>query len=247
MSLVNNTFPENIRAIAFDFDGTLADTMSVHISSRIAAFQEMTMVTGDDRYANVPQAVHEVAHLHGTVPLEIIGWILMHMGIINSMDDSALTRLVQLKKKQHHSMRLPMTTGTRRVLQSAKNHFGNAVGIVTTAHRIEVEGFLSDNKLDEYVPSNLIVTTDDVWVSKPAPDMYIEFLNRSNTMPSEVIVVEDAHKGIESARRAGIFTIGVATTHTQDELSRLNGYQRPDFIAADLGEVCKILATITDK
>lgn len=246
MTQVNNTLPENVRSIAFDFDGTIADTMSVHKTSRIAAFKEMAIVTGDDRYTNVPQSVHEAAHAHGTVSHEIIGWILMHMGIIQNMDSSALTQLVELKKKQHHSMKLPMTLGTLRVLQYARKRFGSAVGIVTTAHRIEVESFLKENNLEEYVPPNLIVTIDDVEVPKPAPDMYAEFLDRSNTLPSEGIAVEDARKGIESARRAGMFTIGVATTHTQDELSRLSDYQRPDFIAANLAEVCNLLASVTD-
>ena len=243
MKNVHNILPENARAIAFDFDGTLADTMSVHKASRLAAFKEMTLITGDDRYANVPQSVHEAAHAYGTVSQEIIGWILMHMGIIQNMDNPALTQLVEIKKKQHHSMKLPMTLGARRVLKYARKRFGNAVGIVTTAHRIEVENFLKENSLEGYVPPNLIVTIDDVGVPKPAPDMYAEFLDRSYALPSEAIAVEDARKGIESARRAGMFTIGIATTHTLDELSCLSDYQRPDYIAADLVEVCNFLAT----
>ena len=67
------------------------------------------------------------------------------------------------------------------------------------------------------VPANL-VTADDVRRGKPAPDPYLLGAARLGVPVERCVAVEDAPAGIQSARAAGMRVIGVAATHTPEEL-----------------------------
>jgi beta-phosphoglucomutase len=47
---------------------------------------------------------------------------------------------------------------------------------------------------------------------KPAPDLFLFAANQLHSLPQQCIVIEDSPNGIEAANRAGIFSIGIATT-----------------------------------
>jgi beta-phosphoglucomutase len=55
--------------------------------------------------------------------------------------------------------------------------------------------------------------------SKPDPDCYLTVLKKLNLNPSEVIGIEDSESGIKALNSAGIFSIGVTTTHKRDNIS----------------------------
>lgn len=59
---------------------------------------------------------------------------------------------------------------------------------------------------------------DDVERGKPFPDPYLVGLSRLRLSADDVIAVEDAPAGVESARAAGLRVVGLTTTHTRDEL-----------------------------
>jgi beta-phosphoglucomutase family hydrolase len=63
-----------------------------------------------------------------------------------------------------------------------------------------------------------IVTGEDVTRGKPAPDIFLLAAKKLNAPPARCVVFEDAHVGIEAARRAGMKVVGVATTHPADTL-----------------------------
>jgi HAD superfamily hydrolase (TIGR01509 family) len=56
-----------------------------------------------------------------------------------------------------------------------------------------------------------MVTAFDVKYGKPHPEPYLMALKKSGLQPWEVLVVENAPLGVESAAAAGLFTIGVNT------------------------------------
>ena len=69
------------------------------------------------------------------------------------------------------------------------------------------------------VPSTL-VTADDVQRGKPAPDPYLLGAARLGLPVDSCVAVEDSPAGIESARAAGMRVIGIAATHSREELVR---------------------------
>lgn len=53
---------------------------------------------------------------------------------------------------------------------------------------------------------------------KPAPDLFLYAARQLQSSPASCIVVEDSPIGIEAARRAGMYCIGIATTFSAEKL-----------------------------
>jgi beta-phosphoglucomutase len=49
--------------------------------------------------------------------------------------------------------------------------------------------------------------------AKPAPDLFLYAAAQLATPPGHCLVIEDSPRGLEAARRAGMASIGLATTH----------------------------------
>ena len=64
----------------------------------------------------------------------------------------------------------------------------------------------------------LIITAHDVVNGKPSPEPYLLGAERLGLAPGDCVVVEDAPAGVESGHKAGTKVIGVASTHTKEEL-----------------------------
>ncbi len=62
-----------------------------------------------------------------------------------------------------------------------------------------------------------IVSADDVEVSKPHPETFLRAAALLNTDPKDCIVFEDAPKGVEAARNAGMPCIVLTTMHNRNE------------------------------
>jgi beta-phosphoglucomutase-like phosphatase (HAD superfamily) len=69
------------------------------------------------------------------------------------------------------------------------------------------------------------VAAEDTPLSKPAPDPYLRAVSLltavvgSDLMASECVALEDSHWGLESARAAGLRTVGVAQTYDRTMLA----------------------------
>jgi beta-phosphoglucomutase family hydrolase len=64
-----------------------------------------------------------------------------------------------------------------------------------------------------------LVCAEDVTVGKPDPDVFLKAAAKLGASPECCVVFEDAHVGIEAAKRAGMRVVAVATTHPAETLS----------------------------
>jgi HAD superfamily hydrolase (TIGR01509 family) len=101
-----------------------------------------------------------------------------------------------------------------------------AVG--TSASRWDAERLLDDLGLLRYF--DVVVTSDDVMLGKPDPEVWTQAARRLRAAPAACVVFEDALVGVQAARSAGMRVIGVTTAHTDAELVA-GGAERtiPDF------------------
>ena len=58
-----------------------------------------------------------------------------------------------------------------------------------------------------------MISGADVQRGKPDPDIFLAAAERLKVLPQECLVIEDASAGIEAAHRAGMKAIGVLNTH----------------------------------
>jgi beta-phosphoglucomutase-like phosphatase (HAD superfamily) len=62
------------------------------------------------------------------------------------------------------------------------------------------------------------VSAEDTERTKPAPDPYLRAAALHDLSPSACVAVEDSHWGLQSARSAGMRTIGVTHTYPRAAL-----------------------------
>jgi len=93
---------------------------------------------------------------------------------------------------------------------------GIHLALATSAPLENVEFTLKETGLESYF--SVITDSSMVTVGKPDPQVYFITAAKLKVQPSECIVFEDSVPGILSAKNAGMRVIGVATTHTPEEL-----------------------------
>lgn len=90
--------------------------------------------------------------------------------------------------------------------------------IGSSTHRLNIEVTLG--KLGLLNAFDAIVSAEDVSAGKPDPQVFLKAAGKINIPPGKCIVFEDAHVGIEAARRAGAKIIAVATTNPLPDLGK---------------------------
>ena len=93
-------------------------------------------------------------------------------------------------------------------------NISRAIG--TSAPRSNVDFVLKETGLQKYF--SVMLDESDVTHGKPNPEIYINCAARLKMPPAQCIVFEDSLSGVASGIAAGCPVVGVATTHTAQEL-----------------------------
>ena len=82
------------------------------------------------------------------------------------------------------------------------------------------------------------VTGDDVKNKKPDPEIYLKGAEVLHVNPEKCVVIEDAPNGIMAAHAAGMLSIGIDTSFSEEVLTRES---HPDYIVHKLSEILSVL------
>jgi beta-phosphoglucomutase-like phosphatase (HAD superfamily) len=198
-----------LRAIVFDFDGVIADSEPLHF----AAFRDILAEEG----LTLSEAEYYARFLGlddaGTFTSIDTSWTAAH--IVDLIARKAM-RLETLECDR--SMLFPGADAAIRRAAAAV-----PIAIASGARNAEIRRVLDRSGLTPCFAA--IVGADDTPRSKPAPDPYllaIAQLRRATGEPldaAECVAIEDSSWGLESARAAGLRTVGVAQTFDAAGLS----------------------------
>ena len=83
--------------------------------------------------------------------------------------------------------------------------------IASSAPRLNVDTILDALGLEKYFDA--IASAEDVARGKPDPQIFLVAASKLDVPATRCIVVEDAPAGVEAARRASMYSIGVLTSH----------------------------------
>jgi HAD superfamily hydrolase (TIGR01509 family) len=109
---------------------------------------------------------------------------------------------------------------------------GLPMSIGSAANTGNIDFILDGLSIRRFFP--VVVSADDVALSKPHPETFLKAAALMNIAPSDCLVFEDAPKGVEAARNAGMKAIVLTTTHGKEDF---DGYDNVLFFAGDyLGE-----------
>lgn len=176
-----------IKALIFDLDGTLSDSLPVHIAtwnevgkSRGFVFDEKLIyeMTGSPTLA-FAQRIIDDNRLHVS-PEELV--ILKQKAFRNSINKiKPIDEVVAVVKKYHG--KLPMAVGTGASRRSAA---------------LQLQAL----NLADYFDA--IVTADDVAHHKPHPETFLRCAQLLKTDSADCQVFEDGELGMKAAREAGM-------------------------------------------
>ncbi len=195
----------SIRALIFDMDGTMVDSMPAHARSWDVFA----------RRHGVDMPVAEI--LRRTTGRNGVECIRELFGAATPEDEAlALIAEKEAIYRETFARDFRAVPGFPQFAQQAHAR-GLRVGLATAGDRNNIDFVLRHLALDP--PPAAIVGGDEGIAGKPAPDLFLEAARRLGVPPADCLVFEDAPFGIEAARRAGMRAVAICTTHSAAELA----------------------------
>ena len=203
-----------IRAILFDFNGVVIDDEPIHLK----AYQEVLRAEG------VALTEEDYYKCLGMDDVRFTRAAFARAGV--EATDERIRDLIERKTEKHREMikdELPLLPGVVTFIKACARHW--QLALVSMARRVEIDYTLERAKLAGAFAA--IVSAEDVETCKPDPACNLralEMLNsrradgRTPIAPSECLVIEDSPAGVESARAAGMHTLGVTNSVTEADL-----------------------------
>lgn len=184
------------RLLIFDFDGTVADTSSLHA----AAFTEVLAPLG---------VVVDYPRIAGLNTLDAMLHCLQSAG--RKLDELQLAALVTSKQKCVRRMIVQAVRplpGVHSFLLWARPRY--KLAMVTSGSRGTIS--LALDKLGYTDWFDPLICADDVKKAKPAPEGFLKALFSANVLASEALVFEDSEAGFQAASKAGLDYVDVRRT-----------------------------------
>lgn len=115
-------------------------------------------------------------------------------------------------------------------LRRIKND-GIPCALATSSPAVNVRFVLSSIGAENYF--NPCLDASHVKNGKPDPEIYLKAAKALHLDPAQCIVFEDSVKGVDAAKKSGAHVVGLATTHSEEELPAVD-LCIPDFTDLEL-------------
>ena len=182
------------RLIILDFDGTLADTQPLILSSLQRTIKEL----------HLPSRTDEQCKSIIGLPLKECFTTLL------GVDDAMAERCCDVYRRVFDEDNHPGTVVLfPHVLETIKEMHdrGLRLAICSSRGRPTLDGFVQSFSLEDYV--DMVVSANDVQHGKPNPEPVEKILSAMQVRAAEAMVVGDASYDILMGRNAGCRTCGV--------------------------------------
>ncbi len=194
------------RAVLFDMDGTLIDSMPNHAIAWVQAMAHHGIAfTAEDSYL--------------TEGAKGVDTIRQYVRAQQQRDisESAAMEIYQEKARIFATLPEPQLMDGVTELLTAIKQSGMSIGIVTGSAQRPLIRHIATT-FAAFITEDNIISAYDVTHGKPHPEPYLKGMEKLHTAPTETIVIENAPLGITSGASSGAFTIAVNTGPLPDDL-----------------------------
>lgn len=184
--------PDNIKGLIFDCDGTLVDSMPLHMKAWEEAFRQFnTRFDYDYLYSLKGMKETDIIKLYNKtfttdlIPEDIVQ--VKHDYFTENIDSvKPIALIVDIAKTYYKKLPLAVVSGS--------------VGSIVHKE-LQVIGIF-----DLF---DVIITADDPYKPKPAPDVFLAAAKKIKVDPKDCIVFEDGDAGLEAALKAGMEIVDI--------------------------------------
>ncbi|QDV36517.1 HAD family hydrolase [Tautonia plasticadhaerens] len=187
----------------FDHDGVLVDSLAFHQSAWVDL----------GRRADLPITEQFVLETFGMTNPAIFRRL-----VGDALDDAEVARLGALKEECYREVargKVVLMDGVHALLDALTAR-GVALAIGTSGPRANMRLTVESCGLDGRFAA--IAALEDITRSKPDPEVFLLAARLAGVDPRGAVVFEDAPIGIQAAKAAGMFAVGVASTRPAEAL-----------------------------
>ena len=199
-------------AILFDFDGVLVDTEMLHAEAWLGALKphEMSFTEAEYRKDYLGRKDHDflksLADAHDS-----------------SFTEESSKKVISEKIQKYLEIirnRVPVYKHVDETL--AKLFQTHQLSLVTGSNFPEVEHIFTLRGWKKYF--QFVITARDVKFGKPDPEGYLKAVAALKLKPVDCVVVEDSPRGIQAAKNAGIYCVGITNNYAKEDIPGADVY-----------------------
>jgi HAD superfamily hydrolase (TIGR01509 family) len=215
------------KAVIFDLDGTLIDSMLVWINVDKEYLTKRNIPVPDDLFKDVEG---------GNNFVEIAHYFKKKFNLPDSIEEicSEWTNMVA----EYYKKDVKLKPGALELLQFLKEK-DIRIGVGTSNSKYLAETVLQANGVLVYFDS-IIAGCDDI-KGKPFPDIFLKAAKELNVLPQDCLVIEDVLVGVQAAKNAGMDIYAIYDEYAAHETEQIK--QNADFYAEDFGKILEKLTS----
>lgn len=193
--------PVEIKAVLFDYDGVIADTMADNFTAWEFAFRRFGVrISSEDYFA-----------LEGMTPVSIAEFL----GKKFHLRKEQYTLIPDYKADYYRN---------HNVFRLYEGVYAALVTLKKMHMRLALVSGAANHRIQEMTPSrvlslfDIIISADHITKSKPDAQGYRMALEGLGVNSCDAIVVENAPLGIQAAQNAGVYCVALTTTMPESKL-----------------------------
>lgn len=209
------------KAVVFDLDGTLIDSMGLWSQVDREFLGKRNIPVPDDLFDDI-----EVGNSY----VEVAEHFKQKFNLPDSVESimNEWTEMVAW----HYQHDIPLKAGAKEFL-TFLHEKGIKIGVGTSNIHHLAEIVLSANDVWHYVDA--VVDGQENLRGKPMPDIFLRVAEKLGVKPEECLVIEDVIAGVMAAKNAGMTAFAVEDDYSLKDKDHIKKYV--DFYARDFHEI----------
>lgn len=213
-----------LKAVIFDWDGTLAETREVVIQSFQTVLTDAGCKVSDEFIVRLMGV--------GTKKTIIEAFKTCNKRLNVSILEDLTNKKVEIQAK--NTKKVKLLDGAFELLEEL---YGKTkIALATMSGRQVIDKLLKEKNIKKYF--DVVITANDVSKPKPDPEVFITSASKLGIDSQKCLVIEDSVFGLRAAKIAKMKCIGIPSgAYSKEELAK----EKPQLIIDSLVERKKIL------